>query len=274
MTVGPEGCSSCGRPITLNADRCGEKLVVGYLSPGTVHSAFHECMVDMLVYDVAAHQRIVNGGGRLAVNAGCNLSAPRNSLVKRFLAYGRADWLLMLDTDMTFRPDLAERLLEHADPVRAPIVGGLCFGFDDRGQIQPTLFGLLGEDEHPQVVRFHEWPLEAMFQVAATGGACLLIHRSALEAMRDIKVPGRGGRPGFNDAYPWFQETEHDGQPVSEDITFCWRAGLAGIPVHVNTGVRLGHIKFRELTMDAYLAQREVSGDASAAAVLEPEASR
>jgi hypothetical protein len=238
-----------------------EKVVLAYLHPGLVHAAFMECVVDLLVYDTAFHQRIVSGGGRLATQAGANLSGPRNGLVKRFLEYGKADWLLMLDTDMTFRPDLAERLLEFADPDDAPIVGGLCFGLDDKGDIQPTLFGLVGDEAHPQVIRYHEWPPEAMFQVAATGAACLLLHKTALERIRDFELPGRPGKRGFNAAFPWFQELEHDGTPVSEDIAFCWRAGLAGVPVWVNTAVQLGHIKDRELTMDAYLAQRGRSRD-------------
>lgn len=233
-----------------------EKVVVGYLSPGLVHSAFMESMLDLIVYDTAFHQRIVNGGGRLATQAGANLAGPRNGLVRRFLEYGRADWLWMVDSDMTFTPDTVERLLEFADPDVAPLVGGLCFGFDDKAQIQPTLFGLIGDETSPQVIRYHEWPPESMFQVAATGAACLLIHKSALERIRDARLPNRNGRRGFNDAFPWFQEVEHDGEPVSEDITFCWRAGLLGIPLHVNTAVQLGHIKHRELTMDAYLAQR------------------
>lgn len=248
-----------------------EKVVVGYLTPGLVHSGFMESMLDMLVYDVAFHQRIVDGGGRMALQAGANLSAPRNSLVRKFLAYGKADWLLMLDSDMTFKPDLLERLLDNADPEKAPIVGGLCFGFDDKANIQPTLFGLVGDESSPQVIRYHEWPPDAMFQVAATGTACLLIHKSVFERVRDVELPQRGGRRGFNDAFPWFQETEHDDSPVSEDITFCWRAALLGIPIFVNTAVQLGHIKDRELTMDAYLAQRGMFGDETAAAVLVPQ---
>lgn len=244
-----------------------EKVVVAYLSPGMVHSAFMESMFDLIVYDVAFHRRIVDGGGRLATQAGANLAGPRNGLVRRFLEFGKADWLWMIDSDMTFLPDTLERLLEFADPEKAPIVGGLCFGFDEKGDIQPTLFGLVGDEERPQVIRYHEWPPEAMFQVAATGAACLLIHKTVLETLRDIRPPNRGGRRGFNDAFPWFQEVEHDGEAVSEDITFCWRAGLAGIPIYVNTAVQLGHIKFRELTMDAYLAQRRIFGDTSTAAV-------
>lgn len=255
----------------MTAGRENEKVVVGYLHPGLVHGAFMESVLDLLVYDTAFHQRIVNGGGRLATQAGANLSGPRNGLVRRFLEYGKADWLWMLDSDMTFMPDTLERLLEFADRERAPIVGGLCFGFDEKGDIQPTLFGLTGDEQHPQVIRYHQWPPDAMWQVAATGAACLLMHKSALERIRDIELPNRPGKRGFNDGFPWFQETEHDGEPVSEDITFCWRAGLAGIPVYVNTGVQLGHIKDRELTMDAYFAQRGLLRDVSTAAVFVSE---
>lgn len=243
-----------------------EKVVIGYLHPGLVHGAFMESVLDLLVYDVAYHKRVVNGGGRLAIQAGSNLAAPRNSLVRRFLEYGKADWMWMVDSDMTFAPDTLERLLEHADPEKAPIVGGLCFGFDDKGDIQPTLFGLIGDEAAPKVIRYHEWPPESMFQVAATGAACLLIHKSVFERLAEVEV--RPGQRGFNAAFPWFQEVEHDGTPVSEDITFCWRAGLAGIPVYVNTAVQLGHMKQRELTMDAYLAQRGMLADTSVAAVL------
>jgi hypothetical protein len=246
-----------------------EKVVVGYLSRSVSSSAFREALLNLIVYDVAFHRRIVDGGGRLCVYAGANLSAPRNALVRQFLAYGQADWLWMVDDDMTFAPDTVERLLEFADPEKAPIVGGLCFGYDEKGDVQPTLFGLVGEESNPQVIRYHEWPPEAMFQVAATGAACLLIHRSALERIRDAEV--RPGKRGFNDAFPWFQETEHDNSPVGEDFTFCWRAGLLGLPVYVNTAVQLGHMKDYELTMDVYLARRAENDDATSAAVLVPE---
>lgn len=238
-----------------------EKVVISYLHPGLVHGAFMESVVDLIVYDTAFHRRIVSGGGRLAAQAGANLSGPRNGLVKQFLTYGQADWLWMVDSDMTFRPDTVERLLEHADPDEAPIVGGLCFGFDDKAEIQPTLFGLVGDEQHPQVIRYHEWPPDSMFQVAATGAACLLMHKTALERIRDFEPPGHPGTRGFNRAFPWFQELEQDGAPVSEDIAFCWRAGIAGVPIFVNTAVTLGHIKDQELTVDRYLAQRGAFSD-------------
>lgn len=236
-----------------------EKVVVAYVRPRDVAGNFMESLLDLMMYDFATYRRITEGGGRLSYQAGPNLAAPRNEVVRKFLAYGKADWLFMVDTDMVFAPDTVERLLEHADPETAPIVGGLCFGLDDRGDIVPTMYGLDGDAENPaalDVTRFNEWPVDTMFQVVATGAACLLIHKSALERMRDFEHPNRPGKIGFNDAFPWFQELEHDGRPVSEDIAFCWRAGLLQIPVHVNTSVQIGHVKDRLLTMESYFLAR------------------
>ena len=234
-----------------------EKVVIGYLRPGLVEGDFMESMLDLLQYDASLHRRVVDGGGRLAFRAAHNLSGPRNMVVEKFLEFGQADWLWMVDSDMTFSPDTLERLLEYADPEKAPIVGGLCFVFDEHGEIQPTLFGLAGDENDPaslQVIRYHEWVPDSMYQVAATGTGCLLVHRSVFQAMLAFTRPD--GTQGFNDAFPWFQETSHAGRPVSEDITFCWRAIQAGFPVYVNTSVQLGHIKSRVLTMESYFLTR------------------
>jgi len=247
-----------------------EKVVVAFLHPGVVESAFMESMINLLMYDVSLNKRIVHGGGWLGVQAGANLSGPHNGIVKQFLSYGAAEWLLMVDSDMTFSPDAVEKLLEYADPVEAPIVGALCFGFDDKGEVQPTLYGLDGDEndlEHMAVIRYHEWPPDSMFHVSATGTGCLLMHRTVFERMREFQVPSRP-QPGFNDAYPWFQETEHDGSPVGEDITFCWRAALMGIPTHVNTAVQCGHVKRRLLTVESYFLGRGLLSPQHAGAAL------
>ena len=234
-----------------------EKVVVAAVRPSLVNGAYMDSMMDLLMYDFATHRRITEGGGRLSYQTGPNLAAPRNEVVKKFLAFGKADWLFMLDTDMVFPPDVVERLLDYADPVKAPIVGGLCFGLTDDGQVLPTLFDLVGEDAaDTEWVRYSDFKPDTMMQVAATGAACLLVHKSVFETIRDFVHPSRPDRSGFNDAFPWFQEVEHNGRPVSEDITFCARAGWCGIPVFVNTAVQIGHIKDRLLTLESYLLAR------------------
>jgi hypothetical protein len=73
-------------------------------------------------------------------------------------------------------------------------------------------------------------------QVSATGAACLLMHRDALELV---------AKTSKDAAAPWFRESAV-GAPLSlmgEDMTFCLRCQAAGIPVHVYTGVQAGHMK-------------------------------
>jgi hypothetical protein len=225
-----------------------DKVVVGYCSPGTVDTAFHESLLNLIAADAVTTHRIIGGGGRISVQASANISGARNDIVRQFLDHSDAEWLWMLDTDMTFPAETLEALLENADPDRAPIVGALCFGLDD-GWLFPTLYDLRPHEESP-VVRYREWPPNAMFQVAATGAACMLIHRTVLAKIRD-----QAGAE-FSVAFPWYQEREHGVMKVGEDVTFCLRAGLCGFPVYVNTGVAIGHIKSHTLTVDGYLAQQ------------------
>jgi hypothetical protein len=232
-------------------------VVVSWVRGPYVNGEFAECLLSLVDFDNRLHQRIIGGrGGFVSQSSSANISAGRNELCKKFLDYSTAPWLLMLDTDMTFDADLVERLLEHADPDKAPIVGGLCFSMDEDRSLFPTLYDLAGTVERPEFVRYHEFPPESMFQVAATGAACLLIHRSALERIRDYVDPDHPERRGFSEAFQWFQESEFFDRRMGEDITFCLRAGRCGIPVHVNTAVKLGHIKQFALTFDRYVAQR------------------
>ena len=63
--------------------------------------------------------------------------------------------------------------------------------------------------------------------MSATGAACLLVHRDALEAVWRRAGP------------VWFDPIA----PLSEDLSFCVRLADAGIATHVHTGVKTVHHK-------------------------------
>lgn len=232
-------------------------VVVSWVRPGDVKGTFMENVLNLAYYDRAHHDRMAPGrGGFISQTSSANISGARNAVCLEFLTNHTAPWLLMLDTDMTFQPDIVEALLEFADEDKAPIVGGLCFSMDNDGKLFPTLYDVIGTEDSPEFVRYHEWQPESMMQVFATGAACLLIHRSALKAIRDYRDPAKPDRFGFSQAFPWFQETDFYGRVMGEDITFCLRAGQVGLPVHVNTRVSLGHIKEFELNLQLYAGQR------------------
>lgn len=224
--------------------------VIGFVHPGEVTTPFLDSLLRTIAHDRAGADRIAGWNG---VQCSANISAGRNALVEWFLA-SPARWLVSIDTDMCWRPDAVHRLLEVADPVTAPIVGGLCFAEDaGTGQIWPTLFDLGGTEADPEFVRYDTYPPDTLFPVVGTGAAFVVMYRGALEAVRDRK---------FSATAPWYEEREMAGKRVGEDMTLCLRAAQCDIPVHVHTGVAIGHIKRHVVTETGYLTQRAMIAEA------------
>lgn len=229
------------------------KAIVGFLHPGAVEAPFMRSIINLMAYDWTHNRRLVDGGGLIEYQAGANLSDPRNKLVKQFMGFA-AEWLLMVDSDMEFPPTALDQLIDKADPVERPIVGGLCFGLEADGTHSPTLFDVFkGADGDPEVGRYREWPIDSLMKVAGTGTAFLLIHRTVFERFDALEL--EPGMTAFTKTFPYFQETEYFGKPIGEDLTFCFRAGFLDIPVYVDTSLHIGHVKSRVLNFASYVAQ-------------------
>ena len=208
-----------------------DHAVIGYVRPVLVHGAFAESLLSVVMEGKTPVDAV------LALEWGPNLSTGRNRLCADFLGRpGSPPWLFMVDTDMVFGADTVDRLIAAADPAEVPVLGGLCWSLD-AGVKVPTMYELTRKDGGGLAFTRHtRWPDNAVVRVGATGAACLLIHRSALEAVR-----AQSGDP----AAPWFRETALRGVPLAlmgEDMTFCLRCAAAGIPIHVATGIKVGHM--------------------------------
>ena len=218
--------------------RKAETVVIGYLSGGTTQLEFTKSMASMTAYMVSRGLTIDGFPllkGQIPKQSGPRIAHGRNDLVKHFLELD-ADWLFMVDDDMTFDADALDRLLQSADPVDRPIVGGLCYA-EGRDGYFPTLF-ILAEQGMNRVA---SWEPGKLIPVDATGAACLLVHRDVFLKMNH-----------YPEAWPWFQETTFDGFSVGEDITFCLRARADGFPIFVNTAVEFGHLKTITVNFDYY----------------------
>lgn len=221
------------------------RVIVAYIHPGETSAFFTSSLTNLVAYDAATSRRILNVWNEWS---SANVSTPRNSLTGRFLTDSDAEWLLWIDADMAFEHTALDDILRNADPDRAPIVGGLCFGAT-LGRLFPTIYQMTEtEDGQLTALRVGDYPLDEMVPCAATGAAFLLIHRGVLEAMKARK---------FNASFPFFQEMEVAGQPAGEDLTFCFRAGACGFPVYVDTAVKIGHHKSILYTHEMFQAQRD-----------------
>ena len=219
------------------------KVALGYLHPGHLSTCFAESLTDLLFHDAATHQRIVSHKhGKLGKECGSGgIVDGRNKLASVVLDESGADWLCMIDSDMGFAPDTVDRLVEAAHAKERPIVGGLAFAHKTDGRsshygiryrCQPTLYDFHEDAERIGFVPRFDYDRDTMNEVAATGAACILIHRTALEAIR----------AKFSDV--WFDTIRHPkGVTFSEDLSFCIRAAACDLPMFVDTGVKTTHHK-------------------------------
>lgn len=234
-------------------------MVAAYVHSNSVHYSWHHSVVQLMAYDAMANQRVARGGW-VAMRCGTgSLVQARNEAIEAFLRDDKADWLFWVDTDMGFEPDTVDRLFEAADPVERPIIGGLCFsqredeqdGFGGhRFTVAPTVYdwARTEDDQMGWVCRWDFQP-DTLTRVSGTGSACILIHRSVFE-----KIEAEHGRV-------WYDRVQNTttGQLISEDLSFCLRAGALKLPIWIHTGVLTTHAKMIWMGLDDYLAQRALN---------------
>lgn len=214
-----------------------------FIHPGQYAACFAESKMDLFLRDMCGTQRLVaHDHGQLGKQASSGgIVSGRNHLAKTFLA-GTAEWMLMVDADMGFDSGLMEDLIAAADPAVRPVVGGLAFAhktdgksshYGVRHRCQPTLYDFFEDDKKVGFVPRMVYERDTLTQVAGTGGACLLIHRTALAAIESEY----GER--------WFNTIEHPKGPTtfSEDLSFCVRLAGVGVPLWVHTGIKTTHDK-------------------------------
>lgn len=217
-------------------------VAVGFLDPGEWSHCFGQSLIDLYLSDAFGSKRMVPHGKQLRNNAQAGgIVAGRNEIVQQFLDATECEWLFMVDSDMGFAADTVDRLIKSADPKERPVVGGLCFALrkESNGEfygqkyvVVPTCYELVDTDAELGFRSIIDYPRDAIFPVAGTGAACLMIHRSALEALR----------AKFGDI--WFDHITHPrGVTFSEDLSFCIRLAAAGLPLFVDTSVRTTHDK-------------------------------
>lgn len=220
------------------------QVSVGFLHPGYYAACFAESLQDILFHDLAHQQRIVSHPhGKMGKECGSGgIVAGRNKLAQAFLDESESEWLFMVDSDMGFAADTVEQLILNADKFSRPVLGALCFAMKTDGRASfygiryratPTLYEFVETDTQVGFVPLFDYPRDQVVKVAATGAACVLIHRRALEAVRRK----------YGDV--WFDPITHPKGPTtfSEDLSFSVRVAGCDIPLHVHTGVKTTHDK-------------------------------
>lgn len=151
----------------------------------------------------------------------------RNQLARTAIEEGY-DRIMWIDTDMTFGPDLLERLSADLDEGRE-FVAALFFG--RKRPIWPCVYSETGykelEDKTflPYAEKLKDYPRNQIFEVEAAGAGAFMVTTDLVKRIAD-----RFGLPfspfiGFG-----------------EDLSFCRRAKELGATLYCDSRIKVGHI--------------------------------
>ena len=162
----------------------------------------------------------------------------RNELARQAIK-SEADWVLWLDSDMVFEPDLLKKMLKVCEENDIDFLTGLCFR--RKPPYTPTLFDRLDKMEHGASYTTIMSVPEGRFKVGGCGFAGVLMSTDIL-----LSVAARfGGR--------MFDPLEGFG----EDVSFCWRARQCGYEIWCDSDIELGHVGSMIVTREFFEAYSE-----------------
>lgn len=228
--------------------RSGDRVVVGYCDPGQVDGAFCADLFHL------AGERASRLGPLLRVTGSGLMSRSRNEMAATFLDRTSEAWLLMLDSDHRVPVAAFDRLISAAHDKARPVVAGLYFSARPSGGLYPRPVPTIFRAGPDGLVPVFDIPPDQVIPIDAAGTGCLLVHRSALEALRDPA-------PAHLRDWCWFADgPDGQGRWLSEDLTFCARLRAVGVPIHAHTGAMLPHHKRFWLTDDHHNLWRQTHG--------------
>ena len=146
----------------------------------------------------------------------------RNNLSARAIQLG-ADYVLWLDSDMVFAPDILERLFADYSAGKGDIISGLYFR--RVAPFKPVLFSAVESTAEGPFTAEPESIPDDVFEIAGCGFGCVLMPTGVL-----MDVIGKYGNP-FDPI-----------NGMGEDLSFCWRARQCGYRIVCDPAVSLGHV--------------------------------
>lgn len=181
-------------------------------------------------------------GTSYAFNANCLIYDSRNIFSSGAISNGY-DRVLWLDSDMRFDPDLLEQLSADMDENPGVKVISALY-FKRRIPTSPVIYKTLeygrADDNtiKPTVETYHDYPKDALFEVAGCGFGAVLTSVDLLNA-----------------AWEAFDAPFNPMQYMGEDLAFCWRIRQLGEKIYCDSRVKCGHVGLSEFNEAVYQAQ-------------------
>lgn len=153
----------------------------------------------------------------------CSLIYQARTALCRIALNAQADYMMWLDSDVVFQPDLMERFMEDIqgrDMVTAVY-------HMRRPPFKPVIWktirtGLLPADT--QVEQYIDYPTDDLFEIDGCGFGAVLMKTGVIRDVADTFHQTFGPIPG-----------------LGEDLSFCVRAKSCGYKIYCDPRIQIGH---------------------------------
>ena len=150
--------------------------------------------------------------------------AARHELIDRM----KGDWIVMLDCDTAFEPDLVSRLVGIAQRLNIDVLSGI-YSFKQWPHF-PVLYMRNPETDRHEVIK--RWDRsQDVFQVDAAGSGCLFVRRRVIDRIQSELKERPFTRMGSS----------------GEDLSFFRRLKALGIPAYCAWKVEMVHLDYKRL---------------------------
>lgn len=163
------------------------------------------------------------GDTQIGFEVGSLVYNARNNLARQAIK-SEADWVLWLDSDMVFGPDLLQRMLKVCTDNDIDFLTALCFR--RKPPFTPCLFDRLDKVGRGASYTAIMSVPDGRFKVGGCGFAGVLMSTDVLMSVAS-KFDGR-----------MFDPMEGFG----EDVSFCWRARQCGYDIWCDSEIEMGHV--------------------------------
>ncbi len=195
------------------------KIIIGTPFKDAAPDDYIKSLVDMISYTQAQGHEIeyvVEHGG---------LFYSRDNICRKAIR-GKFDYMLQIDSDMTFPPDALCRMLDRD----LDVVTGVYVGKEEHHK--PVLFTELYKDSsdssaYARKRGITELMKDEVFPIAGCGAGFLLVKEHVLRIM-------------MIHMHEWFKPYAG----LGEDVSFCQRCTELGIKMYADNSFPMGHIKY------------------------------
>lgn len=237
----------------MRGGQLGRRVAIGYPVGGSVTEPFMASMSMLQKYESDKGRECLLSN--IMKTRGLYVADNRQLLTQRFLQQD-ADWLLQIDTDIEFPPNLIELMLAHTGPDQKIVAANVPLGAPWVDGSFPSVAFHQGADPWTWICLPSPLP-EPIQEVDAVATAVIIIHREVFET-----IAARHGQCWFNHLY---LPASPEGTPkrdfryrsIGEDIAFCLRAKEAGFKVWAARVPGLRHHKSCPLSEDFMSAGTE-----------------